>query len=91
MEPSNQVGLDSQGGNPGRGRDGVYPLQTRNCRIFHGCFSGMEYGEGTLNQEEVYAASMYRQQAGVDISKEGVYTFHHVIDEDDRGEIDQDE
>ena len=43
---------------------------------------------GTIDQEEIYDAL---QEAGVEISEEGVETLFNMIDEDGSGEIDQDE
>ena len=64
-----------------------YELET--VEHFVSVFAEIDIDQGgTIDQEEIYDAL---QEAGVEISEEGVETLFNMIDEDGSGEIDQDE
>ena len=64
-----------------------YELET--VEHFVSVFAEIDIDQGgTIDQEEIFDAL---QEAGVEISEEGVETLFNMIDEDGSGEIDQDE
>ena len=64
-----------------------YELET--VEHFVSVFAEIDIDQGgTIDQEEMFDAL---QEAGVEISEEGVETLFNMIDEDGSGEIDQDE
>jgi len=66
---------------------GHYQLET--VEHFVSVFEEIDFDKGgTIDKDEIYDAL---QEAGVEISEEGVATLFNMIDEDGSGEIDKDE
>jgi len=66
---------------------GHYQLET--VEHFVSVFDEIDFDKGgTIDKDEIYDAL---QEAGVEISEEGVATLFNMIDEDGSGEIDKDE